>query len=202
MIARFAPHRGITSHTATVAHPELVLGPVDDEVTFFQPRGLVFVTMLWVIALAWLGCRLVYVLVLLALGTPPTADDIAANAESLLVVPFVTASLIILLAWRRLGHLHSSVHGLRFAATGRRAVFLPWSAIATVGLRHRGPFTELVVTAAAPDAATVPAGPWPGRRPRTRRRGGETEYLVDVGLMSPGPQVLLAELHRRIPSKV
>jgi hypothetical protein len=27
-------------------------------------------------------------------------------------------------------------------------------------------------------------------------------YVVDVGLMSPGPGVLLAELHRRIPSRV
>jgi hypothetical protein len=31
------------------------------------------------------------------------------------------------------------------------------------------------------------------------RRGA---YLVDVGLMSPGPDVLLAELHRRLPTKV
>jgi hypothetical protein len=35
-----------------------------------------------------------------------------------------------------------------------------------------------------------------------RRRGNEVAYLVDVGLMSPGPDVLLAELHRRLPSKV
>jgi hypothetical protein len=27
-------------------------------------------------------------------------------------------------------------------------------------------------------------------------------YLVDVGLMSPGPATLLIELHRRIPGKV
>jgi hypothetical protein len=202
MIAGFAPNFGITSHNSTVALPERVLGPTDDEVTFFQPRGLVFVTMLWVIALAWLGCRVIYLLVLLALGTRPTADDIASNAESLLVVPFVAAGLIILVAWRSLGHLHSSVHGLRFAATGRRAVFLPWSAVAAVGLRHRGPFTELIVTPTSADAATMPDGPRLRRRPRSRRRGGATEYLVDVGLMSPGPQVLLAELHRRIPGKV
>ena len=41
-----------------------------------------------------------------------------------------------------------------------------------------------------------------GRGRRMRRRGGETAYLVDVGLMSPGPDVLLAELHRRIPARV
>jgi hypothetical protein len=35
-----------------------------------------------------------------------------------------------------------------------------------------------------------------------RRRGREDAFLVDVGLMSPGPETLLAELHRRIPAKV
>ena len=72
---------------------------------------------------------------------------------------------------------------------------MPWSAVASVALRHRGVFTELVVTPSSPDAVTVcPAG----RRPRMSRDA----YVVDVGLMSPGPAVLLEELHRRIPSKV
>jgi hypothetical protein len=103
-------------------------------------------------------------------------------------------------AWNRLGWLHSSVHGIEFAATGRRAVSLPWSAVASVALRRAGPFTELVVVPSTTAAATVLAGS--GRRPRTRRRGNELAYLVDVGLMSPGPATLLIELHRRIPGKV
>jgi hypothetical protein len=179
-----------------VAPGEQVLGPADDAVTFFQPRGLVFVTMLWVTAVVWAVCRGLYVLILLAAGIRPTAADIVTVAESLLVVPVVIAGVCLLIAWNRLGRLHSSVHGLEFAATGRRGVRLPWSQIASVGLRHRGVFAELVVTPAAMDAVTELPGP--GRRPR---RSGDS-FIVDVGLMSPGPRTLLAELHRRIPSKV
>ena len=185
-----------TAHTATVAQP--VLG--DDTVRFVQPRGLVFVTVLWVVALAWALCRGLYVLVLLAFGIRPTAADIVTIAASLLLVPAVAACLVLLVAWNRLGWLHSSLHGITFAATGRRAVSLPWSAVAAVGLRHAGPFTELVVIPTSAAAATVQPGR--GRPPRVRHRAGESRYLVDVGVMSPGPNVLLAELHRRIPSRV
>jgi hypothetical protein len=156
--------------------------------------------MLWVIAAAWAICRGLYLLVLLAFGIRPTAGDITTVAESLLLVPAVGACVVILVAWNRLGWLHSSVHGIEFAATGRMPVSLPWSAVASVGLRHVGPFTELVVIPAADHAATVRPGR--GRRPRMRRRGAEIAYLVDVGLMSPAPKTLLAELHRRIPNKV
>jgi hypothetical protein len=161
---------------------------------------MVFVTILWVVAVIWAVCRGLYVLVLLAFGMQPTSDDIVTIAESLLVVPTVVACAVLLIAWSRLGWLRSSVHGITFAATGRRAVSLRWSAVASVGLRHTGPFTELVVIPTSAVAATVEAGR--GRPPRMRRRGGETAYLVDVGLMSPGPDVLLAELHRRIPARV
>jgi hypothetical protein len=161
---------------------------------------MVFVTVLWVVAVVWTVCRGLYVVTLLAFGIRPAAADIVTIAESLLVVPAVVACVVLLIAWNRLGWLHSSVHGITFAATGRKAVSLPWSAIASVGLRHTGPFTELVVVAVSAAAATVVPGP--GRQPRMRRRGGETAYLVDVGLMSPGPKVLLTELHRRIPARV
>ncbi|MFI5935448.1 hypothetical protein [Actinoplanes sp. NPDC051494] len=172
----------------------------EDATTFFQPRAEVFVTMLWVIALVWLVCRGLYLLVLLAFGIRPTAGDIVTVAESLLVVPVVASGLIVLLAWNRFGWLKSSMRGLEFAATGRRGVHLPWSAIASVGLRRWGPFTELVIT---PTAMTeVTEIPGRGRRPRVMRRRSNPAFLLDVGLMSPGPEVLLAELHRRIPSRV
>jgi hypothetical protein len=179
-----------------VAHIDQVLGPADDTVSFFQPRAMVYVTMLWVVAAVWAVCLVLFVLLRLALGDPPVAGDIVTYLELLLIVPAIFSALVLLAAWRRFGWLHSSVHGLDFAATGRKAVHIPWSGIASVGLRHGGPFTELVVHLTAPDFAVVADGA--GRRPRML---GDA-YLVDVGLMSPGPDVLLAELHRRLPSKV
>ena len=183
-----------------VAHLDQVLGPADDTVTFFQPRAMVYVTMLWVMAAVWaLGLGL-DVLLRLAVGGSISGAEIVTYLEWALIVPVVLAALVLLLLWRRLGWLHSSMHGLDFAATGRKAVHLPWAGVATVALRRWGPFTELVITPVAEDFATV--GDGPGRAPRARRRGGEVAYLVDVGLMSPGPKVLLAELHRRLPTKV
>jgi len=183
-----------------MAHIDEVLGPADDTVTFFQPRAMVYVTMLWVVAASWIVCLALFTLVRLALGDAPAAGELVTYAELGLIVPVVVAAVVLLVVWRRLGWLHSSLHGLDFAATGRRPVHLPWSGVAHVGLRHRGPFAELVVTPVAPDFAVV--GDGPGRPPRTRRQGSEIAYVVDVGLMSPGPRVLLAELHRRLPSKV
>jgi hypothetical protein len=183
-----------------VAHIDQVLGPADDTVTFFQPRAMVFVTMLWVTAAVWVIFLGLHILIRLALGDPVSADGLVTYLEVALIVPVVTAASILLIAWKRLGWLHSSMHGLDFAATGRKPVHLPWAGVATVSLRHWGPFRELVVTPVAADFATV--GDGTGRAPRTRKRGGEVSYLVDVGLMSPGPEVLIAELHRRLPTKV
>ena len=178
-------------------HP---LEPGEDATTFFQPRAEVFVTMLWVSAAVFAVCRGLSVLVQVLLGDPPTVDDLIGVAESLLIVPVVTAGVVILLAWNRLGWMKSSVYGLEFAATGRRGVHLRWASIASVGLRRWGPFTELVVTPT--DMAAVTELPGPGRRPRVLRRETGSAFLIDVGMMSPGPETLLAELHRRIPSRV
>lgn len=178
-------------------HP---LEPGEDATTFFQPRAEVFVTMLWVCAAVWLVCRGLSVLVQAALGDPPAIGDLVTIAESLLIVPVVTASVVLLIAWRRLGWMKSSVRGLEFAATGRRGVHLPWSSVASVGLRRWGPFAELVLTPT--DMATVTELPGPGRRPRVLRRESGSAFVIDVGMMSPGPETLLAELHRRIPSRV
>ncbi|GIM95222.1 hypothetical protein [Paractinoplanes toevensis] len=183
-----------------MAHIDQVLGPADDTVTFFQPRAMVYVTMLWVTAAVWVICLGLYLLMRLAFGDPLPAGSVVTFLEMALIVPAVLSAAILLLAWKRLGWLHSSMHGLDFAATGRKPVHLPWAGVATVSLRHWGPFRELVVTPIAPDFATV--GDGVGRAPRTRKRGGEVSYLVDVGLMSPGPEVLIAELHRRLPTKV
>ena len=278
----------MTTARARAPHLDQILGPADDTVTFFQPRAMVYVTMLWVIAAVWVTALALHILLRFAIGNAPSGNAVVTYLEAALIVPVVLAAVILLFAWRRLGWLHSSMHGLDFAATGRKPVHLPWAGVAAVALRHRGPFTELVITPVAEDFATIgdaPAGaaivtylevalivpvvlaavilllawrrlgwlhssmhgldfaatgrkpvhlPWAGvaavalrhrgpftelvvtpvaedfatvgaaaaRRPRMRRRGGEVSYLVDVGLMSPGPEVLLAELHRRLPDKV
>lgn len=183
-----------------MAHIDEVLGPDDDTVTFLQSRAMVYVTMLWVVAAVWVTTLVLFVLLRLALGDSPDTGHIVLYAELALIVPPVTAALILLAAWNRLGWLHSSMRGLDFAATGRRPVHIPWAGIEDVALRYRGPFTELVITPVDDDF--VQPGDGPGRPPRTRRRGGQRAYLVDVGLMSPEPDVLLAELHRRLPAKV
>ncbi|NMO55532.1 hypothetical protein HH310_30650 [Actinoplanes sp. TBRC 11911] len=178
-----------------MAHIDQVLGPDDDTVTFFQPRAMVFVTMLWVVTAVWALALALFAAVRLALGIPSGAGDLIRYLEVALIVPMVFTALILLVAWRRLGWLHSSMRGLDFAATGRRAVHVPWAGVGEVRLRGWGPFTELVVTPVDDQFAVVGDS---GRSPRMRGRA----YLVDVGLMSPGPRVLLAELHRRLPSKV
>ncbi len=188
---------GSSGHNAGVAHIDQVLGPDDDTVTFFQPRAMVFVTMLWVVTAVWVLALGLLALIRYAIGTPPDAGDLTRYLEAALIVPVVVTATILLLAWRRFGWLHSSMRGLDFAATGRQAVHLPWAGVGEVRLRGWGPFTELVVTPADDEFAVVDPGS-AGRPPRMRGRA----YLVDVGLMSPGPRVLIAELHRRLPTKV
>jgi hypothetical protein len=178
-----------------VAHIDQVLGPDDDTVTFFQPRAMVFVTMLWVVTAVWALTLALFAAVRFALGIPSGPGDLTRYLEVALIVPVVFTALILLVAWRRLGWLHSSMRGLDFAATGRRAVHVPWAGVGEVRLRGWGPFTELVVVPVDDQFAVVGGS---GRPPRMRGKA----YLVDVGLMSPGPQVLLAELHRRLPAKV
>jgi hypothetical protein len=180
-----------------VAHIDQVLGPDDDTVTFFQPRAMVFVTMLWVTAAVWVLAVGLFALVRFSLGEAFDAADLVRFLEVGLIVPAVTSATILLIAWNRLGWLHSSMHGLDFAATGRKPIHLPWAGVGEVTLRGWGPFTELVVVPVDDDFAVIDTGA-SGRAPRMRGRA----YLVDVGLMSPGPEVLLTELHRRLPTKV
>ncbi|GLW28086.1 hypothetical protein [Actinoplanes regularis] len=179
------------------SHVDQVLGPSDDTVSFMQPRALFYVTVLWVVAAVWAVILALCLIVSVIIGARPS---LVVYAEVAMIAPVITAAVVLLVLYRRLGWLHTSVYGIDFAATGRRAVHLPWSGIGSVALHGWGPFTLLVVTPAGADYARVADGP--GFDPRTRHRGEEMAYVVDVGLMSPGPEVLLAELHRRIPSKV
>ena len=130
-----------------MAHIDEVLGPADDTVTFFQPRAMVYVTMLWVVAANWIVCLALFTLVRLALGDAPAAGELVTYAELGLIVPVVVAAVVLLVVWRRLGWLHSSLHGLDFAATGRRA-----RASALVRRGARGPAPSRSVHRAGRDA--------------------------------------------------
>ena len=77
-------------------HIDQVLGPADDTVTFFQARGMFFVTVLWVVAAVWVVCLGLYVLGSFLLGARPGAGDIVIYAEIALVVPVVVASAVLL----------------------------------------------------------------------------------------------------------
>src|SRR4029453_10048742 len=93
-------------------HVDQVLGPTDDTVSFFQARGMFYVTALWVLAAAWMPMLLITLLVRTPAGYPPGAGDIVVFAEFTLIVPAVVAAVLLLIVWRRLGWLHTSVHGL------------------------------------------------------------------------------------------
>jgi hypothetical protein len=94
------------------------------------------------------------------------------------------------------GWVRVSAAGLEFAASRHRATFVPAAAIASVRLRFAGPLTQLVVTPTTLEA--VVCAPTAGRTPRLRRGS----FVIDVGLMTPRPAVLLNELtrHRSLPA--
>ncbi|MEU8230714.1 hypothetical protein AB0C12_14055 [Actinoplanes sp. NPDC048967] len=94
------------------------------------------------------------------------------------------------------GWVRVSAAGVEFAPSRHRATFVPAAAIAWARLRFAGPFTQLVVTPTTPEA--VACAPTDGRTPRLRRGS----FVIDVGLMTPGPAVLLSELtrHRPVPA--
>jgi hypothetical protein len=98
-------------------------------------------------------------------------------------------------ARRQPGWVRSSAAGLELAASGRVPVFLPWQQVRSVAFRRRGPYTELVITPVDVTAAGYARGP--GRAPRTRRRNGEQTFVVEAGLMTPGPAAMADELNRR-----
>lgn len=152
----------------------------------------------------WLGTSLamapVWLLVVLATAVMTVRSfgraDVVEIALKVLLGPAAGGIGAVLGARGRLSWVRASAAGLEFAGTRRKPVFLPWSAVRSVRLRFAGPMTELVVTPTSIDAVTV--APMPGLAPRRRRRGDVPEFLVDVGMMTPGPAALLDELNRRL----
>ncbi|GAA2396836.1 hypothetical protein [Dactylosporangium salmoneum] len=132
-------------------------------------------------------------------GHAPIMFDVVSAAVGVLVFPTVLASVVLLIWRQRLAWVRVSAAGLEFAATRRQPVFLPWSAAQTVRLRYRGPFTELLVMPTSLDAAAVaPIWAW---APQLHRRSDAPAFVVDVGMMTPGPSVLLDELDQRLAAR-
>ncbi|HTJ34856.1 MAG TPA: hypothetical protein VL738_16645 [Dactylosporangium sp.] len=179
---------------------DAIPAPAGDALTFCSRRWRVFGTLLWIFASVWILLQVTdMVLRFAASGRAPIMFDVVSAAVGVVVFPAVVASFIMLL-WRgRLAWVRVSAAGLELAATRRQPVLLPWSAVQTVRLRYRGPFTELLVTPTSLDAAAVaPIWAW---APRLHRRSGAPAFVVDVGMLTPGPSVLLAELDRRLAAR-
>ena len=174
---------------------DLVPPPADDVVTFTVGKRRFAVTMAVTAAVCWLVLRGVQAGISAALGRPPDTGDLLVAAVTTLLYAAVFTGTLLALSHRRLAWVRTSAAGLEFAATGRDPVFLPWAAVASVRQRFRGPFAELDVRPTGMAAAGVAR--LGGRRPRVRRFGGPG-FLVDVGLLRPGPGELMAEINRRL----
>ena len=173
-----------------MATVDLVPAPAGDAVTFRLHRSRL-----------WLRMALILMPVFLLIRGTAIALSLEERGFTetviwVLLTAIAGATGAVLGAGRNLGWIRASAAGLEFAATRRTPVFLPWSAVQSVRLRFTGPLTELLVTPTSLNAAAVAAVPaW---APRVRRRSGTAAFIVDVGLMTPGPPALLAELNRRL----
>jgi hypothetical protein len=181
-----------------VSSVDLIPAPAADAVTFrlhplraFLWRALIFVPV-FLVSGAFLMIAAVW-------GYPPDTSDVVR----LLAPP--TVPLVALLVRsvrgdrRSPGWVRVSAAGLEFAATGQVPAFLPWPAVQAVSSRLRGPFTELIVRPTHPDAVTV--NPVGSPAPQLQQRFGVPAFVIDVGMMTPQPAVLLAELNRRLTTR-
>ncbi len=167
-----------------------------DEVTFRVTSRRVFAMMAVTAVVSWLVINAFTGLLPVLLGRTSGLPEPAPLLASAVVYASVFAGIFTFAVRRHPAWVTVSPGGLELAATGRDPVFLPWSSVQTVDRRFPGPFAELVVTPTAIDAVRITRRGW--SRPRTVVRGGHLSYVVDTGLMRPGPDALLAEIHRRL----
>ncbi|MEU4689824.1 hypothetical protein [Actinoplanes sp. NPDC023714] len=173
-----------------MATVDLIPAPAGDAVTFRLRRSRLWLRMALILIPVFLMVRGI------AIGLLLEEWNFTETVTWVLLTAIAGATGAVLGASRNLGWIRTSAAGLEFAATRRQPVFLPWSAVQSVGLRFTGPLTELLVIPTSLNAATVAAvSAW---APRVRRRSGAPAFIVDVGLMTPGPSALLAELNRRL----
>ena len=183
--------------TSQVATVDLIPAPAGDAVTFRLRRSRLWLGSALIGAGIWLLIRGVLIVVgTVGLGFSLDAGDFVEAAVTAVLYGSVFGTGAVVGARKDPGWVRASTAGLEFAATRRVPVFLPWPAVQAVRLRFAGPFTELVITPTSLDAASVASVP--ALAPRVRRRSGAPAFIVDVGMMTPGPSVLFAELNRRL----
>jgi hypothetical protein len=184
-----------------VSAVDLIPAPAADAVAFRQQRFRLFATMTVVLAPVYLLLNGIPMVVMSGHRPDVFQFEVTVTAVFTVLEPLAGGLVVALILGRRLGWVRASTAGLEFGGTGQAPAFLPWPAVESVGVRFRGPFTQLLVTPTHPDAAAVASVR--GRAPRLRRRfgGPAGAYVVDVGLMTPRPLVLLAELNRRLATR-
>jgi hypothetical protein len=177
-----------------MATVDLIPAPAGDAVTFRLRRSRLWLRMALILIPVFLLIRGT------AIGLSLEEWDFTETVTWVLLTAIAGATGAVLGAGRNLGWIRASAAGLEFAATRHTPVFLPWSAVLSIRLRFTGPLTELLITPTSLNAAAAAAAvaAVPARAPRVRRRSGAAAFIVDVGLMTPGPPALLAELNRRL----
>jgi hypothetical protein len=175
---------------------DAVAGDGDDAVTFRVTRRRMFEAMAVAAVASWLVINAISGVLEVLVGRTPAMPEPVSLLVSAIVYALIFAGIFVVAVRRHPAWVTVSDHGVELAATGRDPVFLAWSSIETVDRRFWGPFADLVVTPTRDDAAQIARRGW--SRPRTIVRAGHTSYVVDAGLMQPGPDVLLAEIQRRL----
>jgi hypothetical protein len=118
------------------------------------------------------------------------------QVESYLVVLGPTVASVLGLTRRRIESVCLTDTGIALRA-GRplQSVVIPWSAVDRAEVRFRWLLARLDVWLGDPAAMVAPAG----EQPRARE-AGRPAYSVPVGLLTPGPRRMRAELARRRPA--
>jgi len=131
-----------------------------------------------------------------AMGRTFGASDLVETVAIAVLGALGGATGALLGMGRSPGWVRASEAGLEFAGSRRAPMFLPWSAIRSVRRRFAGPLTQLVITPTTLDAVSVAPGRL--RAQKAWRRRGASSFVVEAGMMTPGPTELLTELDRRL----
>src|SRR5215207_1658294 len=177
-----------------VSDADRLPAPARDALLFELAPGQMFVTILGVGALGSAVGSVLFMAAAVATGRYPAEWLLAILRANVVIDPLVLAAVWTWLASRRPAWVRVSGAGLELASSRTNPIFLPWRAVAAATLHRRGTLAVLEVMPTDPQAVvTAELG---GRRPWVRQRGGRQTYVVEAGLLQPGPPALRAELAR------